>query len=262
MRHSFWAVPILAAAGAIVLSPIAQANCADSISLVEDVQPAMQRLWQKLQQQVDYPWGKMRPYGKLENNTITLTPDFDRLTGQQKQQALSLLRLGTWATELLTPEEQAKIKARYSGWLPAAMSPYEVYASDGRAVSMPYDGCTRFSLLTEKERYLFYSNRPAMDANPVTLRNASNPSWRTVRFAIAAPKEKIVRLAFWHAVGYKRYESGWWIAWVPEQGHFEITIAGEDSQKTLQQFWQVAPRQYRYIVLATDGTLLETHSFK
>lgn len=234
-----------------------QANCVDLISDLGDVQPAMERLWQQLQQQTTYPWGQVRPYAQLKAGQITLTPAFDRLTGAQKQESLSLLRLSNWAVELLTPEEEAKIREVYRNAIPAAMSPYQVFASDGRAVSMPYDGCTRFTLLTERDRFVWYSVRPIDTATPTTLRNAGNPSWRKVRFPIAPATEKAIRLQFWQTVGYDKYPLGWWIAWVPERGHFEITVStNQPYQATLQKYWRVAPRQYRYELVTTDGTFL------
>ncbi|MBW4523144.1 MAG: hypothetical protein KME16_26185 [Scytolyngbya sp. HA4215-MV1] len=254
-----WRSSLLSIGVTVIFSLPVQANCADFISELEDVQPAMERLWQQVQQQTTYPWGQARPYAQLGEGRITLTPIFDRLTGTQKRQVLAQLRLENWAVELLTPEEAAKIRKVYSNAIPAAMSPYQVFASDGRAVSMPYDGCTRLTLLTERDRFSWYTNRPVATATPETLRNAGTPSWRKVKFAIAPAPEKTIRLKFWQTVGYDKYPLGWWIAWVPEQGQFEITVAtNQPYQNTLQKFWQVAPRQYRYQVITTEGTMLET----
>lgn len=239
--------------------PSAQANCVDTVSDLPDVQPAMQRHWQKLQQQTSYPWGKARPYGQLSDNQITLTPDFDRLTGPQKMQALELLRLGAWPVELLTKAEESAIQARNNGWIPGAMSPYQVYASDGRAISMPYDGCTRFTLLTESARYSWYYK----GVDSPEIRNAGKPSWRQVRFPITAAAEKAVRLKFWNTMSY-RYNG--WIAWVPEHGYFEIEVRTDaatldEHLRTLSQFWQVAPWQYRYVVVDQSGTILQKRNF-
>jgi hypothetical protein len=249
----FWLVSVSTLLSVLTTTTQVQANCADSISPIEEVQPAMERYWQQLQQRTDYPWGKARPYGELSGNRITLTPEFDRLSGSQKQQVLSLLKLDTWPTELLTPEEQTTLKAKYGEFIPAAMSPYEVFASDGRAVSLPYSGCDRFTLLTEKARYSWYYNRGIA---PDTLRNAGQPSWRQVRFPISVAQEKAVRLKFWKAVGY---QYGGWIAWVPEHGYFEINVPNADRDRNLrrlQRFWQVASPNYRYVVVDSDGTLL------
>jgi hypothetical protein len=85
-----------------------------------------------------------------------------------------------------------------------------------------------------------------------------HPPWRHVQFAIAPSQEQKVRLLFWHTVGFKQAEHNWWIAWVPEQGHFEINVSLPYESPKLQQFWQIAPTQYRYVVIANDGTLLTT----
>ncbi|MBW4428044.1 MAG: hypothetical protein KME50_27280 [Nostoc desertorum CM1-VF14] len=47
-----------------------------------------------------------------------------------------------------------------------------------------------------------------------------------------------------------------WIAWVPEHGYFEINVPNSYNIKQLGQFWRSAPRNYRYIVLSTDGSLV------
>ncbi len=221
-----------------------QANCADQIANLEIVKPAMERHWQKLQQQKEFPWGKAQPYGKLSRDHIALTPEFDRLTGTQKQQVLDLLHLdynSNWFSLLNTQEQAAALKSPGIG----AMSPYLVFANDGRLVSYPYSGCERLTLLTEFDRYQmrWYGRKLPP---------------RQIQFPISPEQEKAVRLKFWEAVGYKQKDLQW-IAWVPEQGYFEINVYNEahDSyQHRLQKFWQVAPRQYQYVVLDEGGTLL------
>ena len=251
---------LISALELMVNIPAAQANCSDKITKLELVEPAMERLWQKLNQENSYPWGKWRPYGEIVDNRIILTADFDRLTGSQKQQVLNMLHLDyndNWFN-LLTPQEQAAaLKDPGIG----ALSPYQVYASDGRVISVPYDGCTRMTLLTEKARFSWYFHQ--LDRNngaeitPEMLRNAGNPSWRQVRFSIAAQEEVLVRQKFWQAIGYEQAHEGWWIAWVPEQGHFEINVPTNYDQNRLQRYWQVASRQYRYVIIANDGTFLD-----
>lgn len=228
----------------LVSATKAQANCADRVASLEVVQPAMERYWQQLQQQTEFPWGKAQPYGKLSGDRITLTPAFDRFTGAQKQQVLDLLRLDynlNWFS-LLNPQEQAAA-LKNSGI--GAMSPYLVFASDGRIVSYPYSGCDRLTLLTEFDRY------------QMRWYGRELPP-RQIRFPISPEQEKAVRLKFWEAVGYNQKDLQW-IAWVPEQGYFEINVHNEARdryQRRLQKFWQVAPRHYRYVVLDENGTLL------
>lgn len=111
----------------VLIATKAQANCSQTTAKLALVQPAMERYFQQLQQKTQFPWGKVQPYGKLSGDRITLTPEFERLTGTQKKQAIDLLDLGR--------------------------SPYFVFASDYRVISYPYDGCTRLTLLTELNRY-------------------------------------------------------------------------------------------------------------
>ncbi|WP_088889686.1 hypothetical protein [Leptolyngbya ohadii] len=67
-----------------IATPPAQSNCSDWVGWVEYWQSPMQRYWQQLQQQTSYPWGQARPYGQLTCDHITLTADFNGLTGMQK----------------------------------------------------------------------------------------------------------------------------------------------------------------------------------
>lgn len=246
-----------------IKTPLAWANCADRIASLDLVQPAMERHFAQLQQETNFSWGNKQPFGQIDGNQIILTPAFDSLNGTEKQQVLDRLNLGynnNWFN-LLSPEEQdAALQNSGIG----AMSPYEVYASDGRAVAMPYDGCTRTISLTEKDRFSWYFNRPPQQENsvvtPEALRNAGQPFWRQVRFPISPQQEKNTRLRFWNTVGYERAKQGWWIAWVPEQGYFEINVPANYEQQHLQRFWRVAPGQYRYVILRNDGTFLEARN--
>lgn len=235
----------------------AQANCVDRIAKLELVQPSMERLWQELQHKDQYPWGKKRPYGQLTGNKITLTADFDSLTGAQKKETLRMLHLSysqNWF-DLLTPEEQqTALKNPNMG----AMSPYVVYGSDDRLISAPYDGCTRMTLLTEKARFSWYYLRIShQNDDQIMLRNVGNPPWRQVKFPISAEEEKSVRYLFWRIIGFDNSNPGWWIAWVPEKGYFEINVPRNYNQKLLQKFQKLVPVQYRYVIVADDGTLLE-----
>ncbi|BAY13364.1 phosphoribosylaminoimidazolesuccinocarboxamide synthase [Calothrix sp. NIES-2098] len=253
-KSLFCLVPNAILFNLLIANAPSQANCADQIANLQKVQPAMERHWQQLQQQKTYPWGEARPYGKLNGDRITLTSAFDRLTTPQKEQVLNTLLSYT-----LTPQEQQDSSGDYIG-----APPFKVYANDGRAVSMPYDGCTRFTLLTERARYGYYYNTVYgfNRGNSILeqLRNSGRPSWREVRFPISAAEEKKTRLQFWNVIGWKTGEV-WWIAWVPENGYFEINIPVGYQQSRLQRFWQIAPRQYRYVVVANDGRVLLEKKF-
>lgn len=250
------AIVALLAGASIVGSPIpAQANCPNPIASLETVQPYMERHWQTLKQRTDFPWGSTQPYGTIQGDRLTLTPAFEPLSGAQKQQVLHLLHLGDgkfWQ-DLLTPEEQ-QIESARSGI--GGASPYTVFASDGRALSLPYDGCGRGYLFTEQQRFSWYLGRPPGVINPDDLRNAGSPFWRTVNYPLSVDQERDVRLHFWRVVGYKNANS-WWIAWVPEHGYFEINVpSGQSYGETLQRFWRVKFPNYRYVVVESDGTTL------
>jgi len=243
--HLFLAAPVLA-------------NCADSVGSLAYFQPAMERLWQQLQAETAYPWGTARPYGELEGDRIMLTSAFDDLTGQQKQQVLDVLLSGYGEENLyslLTPEERERPGA-------GALSPYRVFTHDGKLVYSPYDGCTPVRMLTEHDRYRYYYNRLPNDpstnqsASIEDLRNAGTPFWRNVQVSISAMDERALRQRFWETVGYDKANQSWWIAWVPETGHFEINVPENYDTADLQRFWQVAPERYRYTVMSANGTTL------
>jgi hypothetical protein len=250
-----WAVPA-ATIFAFLASP-ALANCPGALGSPDTMQPVMQRQWQRVQQQTSYPWGTVRPYGSISGDRVTLTPEFDRLTYPQKQQVLDTL-LNANLNQLMTP---AELEALYNtpGFGP---TPFRIYASDGRAVSLPYDACTRNTLLTERARYSWYYNQQLVDRTISSegLRNIGRPSWRQVRYPITAERERNTRNQFWNAVGYNQAANGWWIAWVPEHGYFEINVPPTYDSSRLQRFWQSAPRQTRYVVVNSEGTLIQERS--
>jgi len=256
-RNLLWLGSIAIAVNLIALTPPALANCSDFVGSVEVWQTPMQRHFQQLQQR-EYSWGQARPYGTLSGRRVTLTADFDRLTGAQKQQVLNLLL----NTPIFTPEE-LQAAAENGGMGVGAQSPYEVYASDGRIVSAAYDGCTRFTILTERARYSWYYNSIGRSLptnfDREGLRNAGQPSWRRVQVSIPAAQERNVRQRFWNRMGYSQTDL--WIAWVPEQGYFEINVPRGYDVDRLRQFWSVAPRQYRYLVVDTDGTSVMDANF-
>ncbi|MBD2460282.1 phosphoribosylaminoimidazolesuccinocarboxamide synthase [Oscillatoria sp. FACHB-1407] len=222
----------------------ALANCSDQLASLEQVQPFMERHWQELQQQTTYPWGNARPYGTLMGNRITLTPEFDRLTGSQKREVINSV-----FSYSLTPEERQSFE-------PFLMpGPYEIYTSDGRFVDRA-SACHDNTALTERARYSYYYNSGYSQAG-AELRNAGYSDWRIVRFPISVEQEQFVRYRFWNAIGYNHADSGWWIAWVPETGRFEINAPVGFNPQQLQRFWRVAPSQYHYDVVTIDGTLVQ-----
>jgi hypothetical protein len=242
-----------------IATPPARANCNDSVGRVEFWQSPMQRHWQQLQQRTDYPWGQARPYGQLSGDRITLTADFDRLNGTQKQQVLNLLLNPDWQQIITPQEQQAGLEQGTIGALP-----YSVYGSDGRLVSAVYDGCTRMTILSERARFSWYYNSIGRslptNLNPDALRNAGTPTWRVVQRPISAQAERSVRLRFWNAIGYNQAIDGFWIAWVPEGGYFEINVPPGNDARQLP-FWNVAPREYNYRVISTDGTFIRDANF-
>ncbi len=236
----------------ILITKQAEANCADSVASLEVSQPAIQRIWQQLQQRKNYPWGKVRPYQKLAGYNITLSPEFDTLSGSQKSEVLNLLRLdyNNNYFEFLTPEEQEKALKGITPGI-GAIPPHQVFTSDDRLISTTYDGCTRLYLFTEYNRYQlsFYGRGKLTRIN---------------RFPLDDKQEKTIKKLFWNTVGYRQNDLQW-IAWVPETGYFEINVfnnAKNRYQQRLQRFWNVAPRQYRYVVVAEDGTKLLERNFK
>ncbi len=243
----------------VLIAP-AIANCSENIARLDYFEPAMARLWEQLQSQTEYPWGTARPYGALQGSRIVLTADFDRLDGSEKDQVINLLRISPGPqslASLLTPEE----RERPRGGVP---TPYAVYSHDGRLLHASYDGCTLMRTLTERDRYIWGYARLPYDpqtnrlASPDILRNAGPPTGqflnRNVQYPISSDAELALRLSFWNAVGYDKANQKWWIAWVPEQGHFEINVAEDYNPADLEKFWQVASRQYRYVVLTSEGT--------
>ncbi len=255
----FWISVIALSANLAIATPPAMANCNYYVGQLTFWQPPMQRHWEQLQQRSDYPWGQARPYGTLSGDRITLTADFDRLPGAQKQEVLNLLLNPDWQQIITPQEQQAGIEQNTIGALP-----YQVYASDGRLISALYDGCTRMTLLTERARYSWYFNSIGrtlpVGLNPEALRNAGNPSWRQVESSISAAAERSVRLQFWNAVGYNQAAQGYWIAWVPEGRYFEINVpSGNDALQL--PFWKVAPRDYNYRVIDSDGTFVRDANF-
>jgi hypothetical protein len=229
--------------GVLALASPARANCADPIADRKLVQPALERHWRQLKEQQTYPWGAVRPFSSLSGDRITLSADFDRLDGAAKRQVIETLRLGTnpdWLS-LLSPAEQ---KAALADPGLGSIAPHTVVAHDGRLISYAYDGCTRPLLLTEFARY-----------QQGWLGRTLPP--RIMRFPIDPATDQAVRRSFWQAVAPHRADVRW-IAWVPEQGFFEITVAARPgAERSLDAFWKVAPRRLPYRVLEEGGSLVK-----
>ncbi len=235
----------------------ASANCADSIGSLAFAQPIMSRYWQELSSQTAFPWGKDNPFAALKEDQIWLSPVFESLKGPDKLKVLDYLYLfntdKNWYSLALkyVPESELQTKLDEVG----ALHPYSVYASDGRLIAAAYDGCTRNVLLTERERYQWYLNR--FVAKGEALYNAGRPTWRQVKFPLPQNKEKALRQSFWKKVGYAQAKQGWWIAWVPEQGYFEINIPNNRALPELKQhFLKQAPKDFRYVIVDHAGNVL------
>jgi hypothetical protein len=218
----------------------AQANCAGGRPVEDADREALQR-WNEIKDNLNYSFGQ-KVFDQIRDRRMILTPAFDRFTGPSKTQILRELPLNA--------------------------SSYEVYSADGRLISAHYDGCTpRTPLLTERDRFAWYMNRPPQSAPQTNLqealRNAGNPPWRKVQVSIPSAEERKVRLDFWKTVGYAQDRKGWWIAWVPEGGYFEITVVNADDYLTkIKPFVDRASLKHRYVTLARDGTKLDDTRFK
>lgn len=232
LLHSLFPVVLLTAYIGIGTHP-AQANCPGFARPSEQVNPEVQQRANQLKNDPNQFFGK-KMLDAIANRRITLTVEFDRLTGIEKQQVLNTLQLDG--------------------------STYEVYTADERLVSAQYDGCTRTHLKTERDRYGWYLNRPPVEMPlPMlrdALRNSGQPIWRKVNQSIHPEDERKARFKFWEKVGYDKYNQGWWIGWVPESAYFEVTVRNANDVTQLKPYLETAFHQYRYVVIATDGTLL------
>ena len=263
-----WKAQIVVGSGALlwaISSVPAFANCSTPVGSVDWYQPAMDSHFEQFQSSSTHPWGNTQVVDRFIDETFFLTAEFETLEAEAKGQVLDGL-LSFNMDDYLTPEE---IEYKYSN---EGMSegigtpPFEIVASDGREISSVYDGCTRFTLLTELDRFEWYYNTEG--SNPETssegpLRNAGQPSWRQVNFPIEASVEKSVRLGFWNSVCYVMdyTDYGWWIAWVPEHGYFEVNVPKNFDYSRLQRYWEVADRDYDYVVVRADGEELGRKQF-
>lgn len=228
MRHPYLA--FLTALTGLGLCAGSGLACDEKILDQSLLQPAMQRYFTKLSRS---RWEGVKPFGRLEGQRIYMSPAFDRLDSQQKKNVLSLLLLdyGEYKPLIqLMPSRNRQRLARLGG----AMSPYQVYTHDGRLVSIPYNGCKRMTLLTEYER------------SKMGFLGLNQP--RVQRYPMSRWQEEQVKKIFWQQVGYQR-AGDYWIAWVPESGHFEIDVPSLNHGQVLQGFLRSAPRFYRYVVV-------------
>ena len=90
----------------------------------------------------------------------------------------------------------------------------------------------------------------------------TRPRPRQTKQVLAPANERDVRARFWKVVDYRNTRA-YWIAWVPERGHFEIDVPDDPHHlfmDVLAAFWLTAPTGYRYVVYANDGTRLFEHT--
>ncbi|MEL7144342.1 MAG: phosphoribosylaminoimidazolesuccinocarboxamide synthase [Cyanobacteria bacterium J06573_11] len=249
----------------------ALANCNDRPASIEWFGPVMSEHFQQLQaQQLQTQPGPLSENAsvldRIEGRQIHLTPEFDRLTGAAKREVIDSLLAINFEDYLTAEELDAKVTSPGNAGI--GTWPYDVVTADGRRVLEVYDGCTQRTLLTEKDRFDLYYTRYYDEVGQNTsqghLRNAGTPSWRQVNFPIEATTELLVRTGFWNVIGYERstgVEDLWWIAWVPEQGHFEVNVPENFDYDLLQRYWEVADRDYTYVVVREDGTQLGIKQF-
>lgn len=207
-----------------------------------EAQPILAQVWADLQKNDYYPYGGRRIFRRYTTDRIELGPEFDKLEPATRKAALALLRLGG----VPMGKRQDALFGDPNAIHP--MLPHGVYASDGRIISIPYDGCERMYFWTEYDR-----------SRAQYLGRGLPP--RRINYPLAIGTEKWVADILWRMVG-KRQAEIIYIAWVPERGFFEITIANEARwryQNRLNAFWWYAPRLYKYVVVTQDGVQLETH---
>lgn len=217
---------------------LAAQGCDERFLPGEALAPVMQKYLQKLQSTA---WEGVYPFDRMEGQAIYLSEDFDSLNARQKRHVLSLLLLDYGAYQpflsLLSPQQRQQI-SRQQG----SMLPYTVYAADGRVVSLAYNACNRLTLLTEYERS--------------RLGFLGVESERTQRYPMSRWQQEEVKKVFWNTLGYDK-AGAYWLAWVPEQGYFEINVP-DLGHKALLDFWPKAPNYYRYLVVF-EGTRLYSY---
>ena len=215
------------------VSSSVDANCAGYVRPIAEVNREVLQALDTLQEDPRDPVDA-KLLGSIAEHRIDLTSVFNDLTVAEKRQFLKRLNLDG--------------------------SSYRVYTHDGRLLSAQSDGCTRTLLFTERDRFRWYTTRPPLDLPAPelfqALRNAGNPDWRQVNHAIEPEIEHQIRLQFWHHVGFHRYNQGWWIAWVPETGYFEMTVGNPTDRSIIQGFIETAPPGYGYQLVTREGRVV------
>lgn len=242
------------------------ANCNDRPASVEWFGPVMSEHFENLQSPSGTLSENASVLDRIEGRQIYLTPEFDTLTGTAKREVIDSLLAIDFEDYLTAEELEAKVTSPGNAGI--GTWPYDIVTADGRRVLEVYDGCTQRTLLTEHDRfdlyYTRYYNEVGRNTSQGHLRNAGTPSWRQVNFPIEATTELLVRTDFWNVIGYEHstgFENLWWIAWVPEQGHFEVNVPENFDYDLLQRYWEVADRDYTYVVVREDGTQLGIKQF-
>lgn len=215
--------------GAAAFVPQAMA-CDQPLIDASLLQPAMKRYFSQLAKS---PWDGGHPFSHIDGKRIYMSRDFDTLAAAQKKQLLSLLLLDYGEYKPLMQYLPAPLRdsVTSSG---GAIPSFEVYSWDGRLVSLPYNGCNRMTLLTEYER------------SRIGFLGVNHP--RVQRFPMSLWQQDQIKKLFWQSIGYGR-AGDFWIAWVPESGHFEIDVPSSTHTRVLEAFWQNAPSYYRYVVV-------------
>lgn len=249
----------------LLVAPVL-ANCNDRPASVEWFGPVMAEHFETLQSPASALAENASVLERIEGRQIHLTPEFDTLTGAAKREVIDSLLAIDFEDYLTAEELESKVTSPGNAGI--GTWPYDIVTADGRRVLEVYDGCTQRTLLTERDRfdlyYTRYYNEVGRNTSQGHLRNAGTPSWRQVNFPIEAATELLVRTHFWNLIGYERstgFGGLWWIAWVPEQGHFEVNVPENFDYDLLQRYWEVADRDYTYVVVREDGTQLGVKQF-
>jgi len=205
-------------------------GCSDQFVSLPLIRPAMERYFVKLR---SVHWEGIMPFEAMLGKKIYLSRAFENLSRPQKKRILELLLLGygeyTPLLRLLEPSELKKLPKNRG-----AMLPYEVYTSDGRILSYPYNACNRLSTFNEyeRERLPFFGIKLL----------------RTQRYPLRRSAQERVKRIFWESLGYEKARK-YWIAWVPESGYFEIDVPTVHYEGVLNSFLSTAPGYYYTVVV-------------
>ena len=229
--------------GGLAAAP-AIANCNAPVVALVTARPALDAVWGELSRRRAYPWGGAFVWGQVTGDRIEMALPFERLTAKHKRQALDMLRLGGTPASIYKPTAYDRLVSV------TPVTPYLVFAHDGRLVSMPYDGCTRLYFFTEYDRLrLRWQGRTLPP--------------RKMRFPLNEATNAWVTRVFWETVGRKQSDI-LHMTWVPEAGHYEIVVSMEARwryRNRLEPFWWQAPLDLHYVVLDADGEWLAERGF-